>query len=93
MIVFVGVERRKKKKTKGKPHDKSNFSRLIIFPFSAHTTFHKSNKEWYFETDYPKHNHPASEDPQAHVGNCRLTSAHYPKVKNLPQALKPAKIL
>ncbi|KNZ53835.1 hypothetical protein VP01_3122g2, partial [Puccinia sorghi] len=51
-------------------------------------------KEWYLETDFHNHNHPASEDPQAHVENHCLTPAQYTKVKNLTQeGLKPAEIL
>ena len=81
-------------KRKGDPRDKSKFSRLIGCPFSAHATFFKASKEWYFETDYPSHNHPASQDPRAHIANRRLTPAQYEKVKNLTQAgLKPSEIL
>ncbi|KNZ46459.1 uncharacterized protein VP01_7244g1, partial [Puccinia sorghi] len=64
-----------------------------LVTLSLHT-FLKATEEWYFETDYPNHNHPASEDPQAHFKNHHLTPDQYTKVKTLTQAgLKPAEML
>ncbi|KNZ50315.1 uncharacterized protein VP01_4494g1 [Puccinia sorghi] len=54
----------------------------------------KGGKTWYYQTNYPHHNHPATKDPESHVETHRLSPAEYTKLKNLNQAsLKPGKIL
>jgi len=91
---FCRGGKKEENKRKGNPCDDSKFSRLIGCPFSAHAKFHKPSREWSFATDYPRHNHPPSEDPWAHTENRHLTPAQYSKVKNLTKAgLKPAEIL
>jgi len=81
-------------KRKGDPRENLKFTRLIGCPFQARATFHKPSGDWYFDVDYPSHNHPPSTDPRAQVQNRRLTPAQFAKVKELSEGgVKPSAIL
>ena len=71
-----------------------NFSRLISCPFSAAGYYSKKKKVWRFSCGKPKHNHPPTSDPQAHVKKQKLIDNQFEQVKNLSlPGLKPSDIL
>ncbi|KNZ47439.1 hypothetical protein VP01_6390g1, partial [Puccinia sorghi] len=59
-IIFKCDQGGKKEDNKRKGNHTYKFSRLIRGPFSAHATCDRGGKTWYYQTNYPHHNHPLS---------------------------------